>query len=292
MSHYQTLALLLGFLAAPGGAATLTVEGTASPAWVERSGAPREPLAVGMALANGDRVVTGSGSRALLRLADGSAVKLGENAVLALDGLGGRSGDRARTIVTASLDVLRGAFRFTTELFGRQRAGRDVKVRLATVTTGVRGTDLFGKSEEQRDLVCLIEGSIEVRRGTDAPVPLDQPLDFYVAPRDGSTPTKSKASRQQLQQWTAETELGAVPGGARRGGGFQVEVSAANEQQSALRDYDILREAGFPAVIRPEAAETGTVYRVRIGNVPTEEDARALAGKVRALGFPTAAAGR
>src|SRR5262249_39986566 len=83
----------------------------------------------------------------------------------------------------------RGAPRFTTDLFARREAARDVKIRIASVTAGIRGTDIWGKSDDRRDLVCLIEGKVEVSRGSDAPVTLDQPLDFYVAPKDGSAPT-------------------------------------------------------------------------------------------------------
>src|SRR6185436_18615166 len=152
----------------------------------------RAPLEVGMVLRDRDRVVTGAGARALLMLADGSAVKLGENATLTVDGLAEKQDDRARKLVTASLDVARGAFRFTTDLFAKGRAARDVNIRIATVTAGIRGTDLWGKSDDQRDLVCLIEGRIEVARLADAPVTLDQPLDFFVAPKDGTPPTKAK----------------------------------------------------------------------------------------------------
>src|SRR5262249_23583533 len=152
------LAFLGALLALPAAAATMSVEGTVSPAWVERAGAAdRVPLEVGMTLQNRDRVVTGSGSRALLKLADGSAVKLGENAVLNLDGLAEKQEDRARKLVTASLDVARGAFRFTPGIFARQNFDRNVTIRVATVTAGIRGTDLWGKSDDQRDLVCLLE---------------------------------------------------------------------------------------------------------------------------------------
>ena len=277
-------------LAAPVHAATLTVEGMASPAWVERAGtAERVPLEVGMALRNQDRVVTGDGSRALLRLADGSAVKLGENALLNLDGLAEKQDDRARKLITASLDVARGAFRFTTDLFAKQQAGRDVKIRVATVTAGIRGTDIWGKSDERRDLVCLIEGKVEVSRGSDAPVTLDQPLDFYVAPRDGSAPTKARVDQRQLDAWAAETELGMAAGAVRRGGRFRVDVSASVDQQTTLRDYDTLRQGGFPAVIQ---ALKGPQYRVRIVNIPTRKDAQALVEKLKSIGMEHAAVGR
>jgi hypothetical protein len=285
--------LVIALLVAPAAAATLTVEGTVSPAWVERAGAPeRMPLEVGMTLQDRDRILTGTGSRALLKLADGSAVKLGENAVLNLDGLGEKPGGGVRRIVTASLDIARGAFRFTTDLFAKGRAERDVKIRVATVTTGIRGTDLWGKSDDRRDLVCLIEGKVEVSRGADTPVTLDQPLDFYVAPKDGKPPIKAKVDQRQLDEWSAETELGTARGGARRGGRFSVNASATEDQQTALRDYDTLRRAGYPAILRPVKQEGAVEYRVRIPDLPTRTDAQAVVEKVKALGLSGAAIGK
>jgi hypothetical protein len=54
------------------------------------------------------------------------------------------------------------------------------------VTAGIRGTDLWGKSNDARDLVCLLEGKISVGAEGHPAVTLDQPLDFYQNPRDGS----------------------------------------------------------------------------------------------------------
>ena len=131
----STLSLLAALIAAPAAAASQSVEGTVSPAWVERAGsAERVPLAPGMTLQNRDRVVTGEGSRALLKLADGSAFKLGENATLNLDGLAEKRSDRARRLVTASLDVAQGAFRFTTGIFSKLTAERDVTITVSSVT--------------------------------------------------------------------------------------------------------------------------------------------------------------
>src|SRR5512132_3195359 len=59
--------------AAPGA----LVEGVQMPAWVER-GNETIPLTPGMALRDRDRVRTGDNARILLRMAEGSAVKLGE----------------------------------------------------------------------------------------------------------------------------------------------------------------------------------------------------------------------
>src|SRR4029077_18866230 len=62
------------------------VEAVQMPAWVERGGASH-PLVAGMELKDDDQVRTGSGSRVLLRTADGSAVKLGEKGSLFLGGM-------------------------------------------------------------------------------------------------------------------------------------------------------------------------------------------------------------
>ena len=52
------------------------VEGLQMPAWLTRDG-ERLPLALGAQLRTGDTVTTGAGSRVVLRMPEGSAVKLG-----------------------------------------------------------------------------------------------------------------------------------------------------------------------------------------------------------------------
>ena len=67
------------------------VEGVQMPAWLERA-SERRPLSVGMELKAGDMVRTGAGSRALVKLSEGSLVKLGENASLAINEINANSG--------------------------------------------------------------------------------------------------------------------------------------------------------------------------------------------------------
>src|SRR3954468_3544727 len=120
----------------------MQVEGIRLPAWVVRDG-QRQPLALGAALKNGDQVSTGTNARVLLRLGDGSMVKLGENASLQLSNLVQQPRDR---FIAATLKVLEGAFRFTTETTMKFRAKRDITVQFATLTAGIRGTDIWGKN--------------------------------------------------------------------------------------------------------------------------------------------------
>src|SRR5262245_66188123 len=76
-----------------------SVEGVQMPAWVERDGR-RTALLPGMELRAGDQIYTGAGSRALVRLAEGSVVKLGENGTLRLTRI-----DRSQEIFRAALGV-------------------------------------------------------------------------------------------------------------------------------------------------------------------------------------------
>src|SRR3954469_22345945 len=85
---WMLLALAAESVIAAAPPPTLVVDAVQMPAWVERANGARDALVVGRVLRNKERVVTGAGARAWLRLADGSLAKLGENGQLGLDDLG------------------------------------------------------------------------------------------------------------------------------------------------------------------------------------------------------------
>ncbi len=277
------LAAILMLAAASVLAATspgIVVEGVQMPAWVEHAGGARAPLAIGMILNNKDRIYTGPGSRALLRLVDGSLIKLGENGLLALDDLGQKT-TKLTNVVTASLDVVNGAFRFTTQAFSTFRGQRDIKVQIATITAGIRGTDLWGKADATRDIVCLIEGRITVVRGNDSFI-MDQPMLFYIAPRNEPPLPVAPVSQEQLDIWALETDIAVFGTGAiRKGGKWRVSLVEANNQGDALRVYNQLRSAGYAAEIRSEKTKVGPIFSVRISNLPNQREAAVLAVKLR-----------
>ena len=275
---FFALLMLAATPVAAAGRPALVVEGVQMPAWVEHANGARDPLAIGMALTNKDRIFTGPESRALLRLADGSLIKLGENGLLALDDLGQKK-IQLKDVVTASLDVVSGAFRFTTQALYKFHGERDVKVRIVTITAGIRGTDVWGKADSTRDIVCLIEGKITVARERDAFV-MDQPLSFYIAPKNEPALPVAPVSQKQLDQWSLETDIASGAGAMRKGGKWRVYVAAADNQGDALGIYEQLRSAGYAAEIRPVKNASGTLYRVRISNLPGKPDAEALAGKL------------
>lgn len=276
------LLMVMMMVAVPGLARTLTVEAVVSPAWVERAGGAREPLQPGLLLRDGDRVLTGSGARALLRVAEGSAVKLGENAQLRVDRLADR-GVTTERVVSGTLDVLQGAFRFTTRLFGSPQARRDINIRIVTVTAGIRGTDVWGKSSPERDVVCLIEGRIYVQHREQA-FTMQDPLSFFIAGRDGSRQPVAPVPEAQLKEWAEETEIAPASGASRSGGKHRLTLAAAADEPTATALAQRLRAEGYPLRLRAYRAAAGLRYEAYIAGLASAQDAAALAGALRRAG--------
>ena len=276
--------LMIVLFAVSAGASAQTpdfvVEGVQSPAWIERAGR-REPLSVGMRLSDRDRVISGKDARVLLRMPEGSFVKLGADGRLELDRLAVREEPQS-ALMTAALNVVKGAFRFTTQAASRFQARREVDVRIAsTITVGIRGTDLWGKAADDRDIVCLIEGDIRVQREGEAAFAMDQPLSFYIAPKNAPALPVAPVSKEQLNTWSAETEIQPRAGATRAGGDWIVYVGDITYQSQATVLQGVLREAGYPAELHPLELRGNVFYRVRIRNLPSHDEANALAERLR-----------
>ncbi|MGA7594744.1 MAG: FecR domain-containing protein [Gallionella sp.] len=291
-------------------APNVVVQAIQMPAWLQR-GATTRPLSVGMVIRDDDKLITGTDARVLLRSADGSAIKLGEQATLTLSGLEQRRGNNS--LFRALLDVAKGAFRFTTAAVARLRP-RDVTVRVAGATVGIRGTDVWGKvggkmsvaamekamgkslsdiNKEGRfdfDVVCLIEGKISVTPGSAAPFVMDQPQTFYVMRKDAPPLPVASLASEQLAKWAAETEIAKGQGASRAGGKWKVTLLTANNQRDALAAYDQLRSAGYDARIRP--LPDGE-FLLHITQLPSRAEAQALAHKLTGkMGITSPTVGR
>ena len=273
MRAWLMAAVLLGAAWQVSAAPAAVVEGVQMPAWVDRGGRSY-PLAPGMELRSGDHLRTGAESRVLLRLGEGSAVKLGENAALRIVELA-----PSESVFRSALHMLQGAFRFTTAVAVKQRR-RDVRVNVATVTLGIRGTDVWGRSRDERQIVCLIEGSVEVGAPGEAPVTLDQPRQFYQRDQ-GQTQPLGFVQPQQLEQWARETEIEPGRGAAQRAGRWRVQLLSTADMRRALALSEQLREAGYAARIIPDKDRETRLYRVRIQGLASKADAEALAARLR-----------
>jgi hypothetical protein len=250
-----------------------TVEGVQMPAWVERNGV-KSPLLPGMELKPGDQVVTGGESRALIKLAEGSMVKLGANGQLRFVEL-----NATQQLFKGVLDVLEGAFRFTTDVAGKNRK-REVSIRASQVTTGIRGTDVWGKAAAGNEIVCLIEGAVEVTAQGEPPLRLDQPLQFYRRV-DGKAQPVGAVERSQLETWSAMVDLQQGKGVARAGGRVTLELGRFDSRSAAIGVREDVRKAGYPAVMTPIRGKQQTTYVVRVRQLASRAEANALAEQLR-----------
>lgn len=275
MKMKTLLALLFAIVSLPALAQPAAViDGVQMPAWRERDG-NRAPLVPGMELRAGDRILTGKDARVLVKLAEGSVVKLGENGRLVLT-----EARPAKELFKAALQVLEGAFRFTTDLAAKAKK-RDVTVAVDQVTIGIRGTDFWGRSRADRQIVCLIEGAIQVGAAGEKPVTMDQPRQFYQRDKGKTLPVGLVEARQ-LGDWAVETEIADGKGALRRGGRFSVQLAASDKQDPALRAVrDQLRAAGYPAEFAQRKEGNKLTHVVRIRQLPSREEAQALASQLK-----------
>lgn len=252
-------------------AQSVRVEAVQYPAWLERGG-NTVPLAPGIELEARDKVRTGADARAVLRFREGSTVKLGENARFEIERV------ESRGIFRAALQVISGAFRFTTEALAR-RQRRDISIRVRNITAGIRGTDVWGKSTNERDLVCLLEGKVSVASEGKEPVTLENPFDFYQKPRDGEAQV-ARVDAKQIEIWSAETEIAREGPAARVGGTWRVVASKFERRDLALGLSRRLRANGYPSQV---IDEPGGIFVVQIAGLAGEPEARALMAKLRGI---------
>ncbi len=273
---FAVLALLAALPASMALAApAATVEAVQAPAWRDRDGRSM-PLEPGMEIKSGDVLRTGAGARAYLMLAEGSRVKLGESARFTLHS---RSLQPEKAF-RAALDVLAGAFRYTTGKL-RKAMPRDVAIRVGTATIGVRGTDVWGRTDKDGDLVALLEGRIEITRAGQS-TEMAEPMTFYDAPAGKAAEVKP-LDAEVFARLARETEIVAGDGAAGLKGKWKVVAGAAPTQAAALDIYDEARGAGFAARIKPLQGEGDTWrYEVVIGGFATAAEAGIAATRLKA----------
>ncbi len=268
--------LALLFATAVLAAAPATVEAVQSPAWRDRGGVT-VPLAAGMELKSGDVLRTGSGARVYLMLAEGSRVKLGEAAQFTFN----TTSLRPEKSFRGALDIVTGAFRFTTARL-KKALPRDVAIRVGTSTIGIRGTDLWGKTDKDGDLVALLEGRIEITRAGQT-TELAQPMTYFDAPTGKAAEVKALDS-ETLVRLARQTEIMVGDGAARARGKWRVLAGTVASEEAALELYDRIRNAGFAARIRPRAAEGGGwSYELRLVGYSSAAEAEVAAARLKAV---------
>lgn len=280
VSTLSGLVLVFGLLAgpvsaAPGNSVEATViHAVQSPAWIQ-SAAERIPARPGYIMRDGDRLLTGRGGRAQVDLPEGSRVKLGEETDFRTSRLVERE-DEEGGFFSAALDVLKGAFRFTTGLAGQERR-RSVDIKVGVLTAGIRGTDLWGRSGDDGDFVVLLEGRIEMATSGMAPDILTEPLDGRIVPKgQDQMQSMPDVTMDVVQQLAPQTELDPDRGALQVGGKLQLVLASSRYPRGVEAIQARLAEAGYPAYIEAVPINDTMWHRVVIDHLPDVANAQKL----------------
>jgi hypothetical protein len=273
----QTCLTVMSLLAMPSSAfaAAATVELLQMPAWID-SGGSVEPLRPGDAIHAGDRILTGDASRIRVLMADNSHVKLGEAGEIDFRAI--EQGDAANPF-TGIIDVVKGAFRYTT-LKSKKVFKRDIRFHVRSISAGIRGTDIWGRSTDASNLLALIEGEITASVDGGPEFTMDQPLTFFELTPSVRTANVITVDMNTLQQWAAETETQSGAGVVGTGGQWHVNIASVRDSSNLQAFTGELHKAGY-ATATESVTVNGVVYtRIQVRHFLTERDARAFASAI------------
>jgi hypothetical protein len=263
--------------ASPG----ITVEAVQMPAWTSRDG-KRRPLSPGDTVSTAQEIETAASAGLVLKMAEGSIVRLGEKTRLGVQRLEVNDAD-GRIAVRSELKLFDGFFRFATSAVAKVAGQREIDVSLRTATIGIRGTDFWSMTDAEHDAACLFEGNIALATRDQGALTLDKPTAFWA--RFFNQPVKpvGNATPDELAKFLKSTELSPGKGVAVMGGRWRVVAAAAGSDTAAQALATRLREAGYPTQVRAKEAQGKKVHEVRINGFATRDDAQAILDKIAAV---------
>lgn len=260
-------------------ATTTVVEAIQLPAWVERNG-QRRAAEPGVQLRAYDKAITAGDARMLLRMSDRSMIKLGENTEFLIEKLAVRQPQAAGpSELSATLRLVTGVFRYATDYSSKALGNkRDINLKMATATVGIRGTDFWSMTDAAHDAVCMFEGKVEVVRDNKPGIVLDKPGAFWVVFTGEAEKPAGQATPDQLAKFIGQAEMQPGQGIVLQGGQWRTVAGLMPNgvQANALRTN--LQAAGYPAEVLAKDGQ----FEVRINQLATREDAEAVLKQLQA----------
>lgn len=268
-----TLLILLSISSAAFAESLISVKALNYPVWAER-GDTIVPLSPGSDLEEADIINTGNRGRAWLSMADGSVIKLGENANFRI-GKAGYTEENGESVLDAVFDVVKGAFRFTTGFFNPLRtSSHRVSMNVGTMTAGIRGTDIWGKSTDEEAFIALIEGSIEIISDGSPATTLDEPLSLYRKATDQIADPVTTVSMETVLSLAPETELSDTAGIASSEGSFDLVLMSLSNPFYADDLKNFLQQHGYAATTARAIVDEINYTRVLLTGFDSADAAR------------------
>ncbi len=268
-------------------AASMAVEAVQMPAWTGADSA-REPLAPGDMVSRSQEVHTAAGAALVLRMPEGSIVRLGEKTQLSVQRLEVDTAS-GRTAVRSQLKLLEGFFRFATSSVAKAAGSREIEVSLRTATVGIRGTDFWSMTDAAHDAVCLFEGKVAVASQEQGEMSLEKPTAFWARFFERPMQPVGNATPDQLATFLNSTEIKPGRGIAIPDGVWRVVALRTSNSREALQLAGRLRAAGYPARLRGAGSGTSLVV---IEQLATQEDAQFVLDRIASVQGVQGAVGR
>jgi len=247
------------------------------PVWIERLG-QRYPIRPDMELRENDIVETGTSGRVWIKFSDESLLKIGSGTRLEIDNLNLDQGNKG--ILEGILHFVGGVFRYTAAP-ADNKIERNLSVRLATMTVGIRGTDIWGRVQKDISMVCLIRGKIRVQPNDDEGFEMNRPLTFAKVSKDGHAEKIAEVDPDQLKKWAAKTELVSGTGLSTTNGVWVVNL-VSYQKRMAIQDIEQrLQKAGFAVEHTTVTVKGKTFYRLSVPHLESKQEAMSLAKRLK-----------
>jgi hypothetical protein len=259
----------------------LVVDAVQMPAWVNRDGR-RQPLSPGDTVTTAEEVETAASAGLVMRLPEGSLIRLGEKTRLGIQRLEARP-EEGFTAVRSELKLFDGFFRFATSAVAKAVGQREIDVNLRTATVGIRGTDFWSMTDDKHDATCLFEGRVDLATRDQGALTLEKPTAFWARFFDRPVQPVGVATPDELAKFLKSTEIQPGQGVAVPGGRWRVVAAALADEKAAAALAVRLRAEGYPAVTRAKTLAGKPAHEVRINGLATRADAEAVLAKIKPL---------
>ncbi len=260
----NVLIFLMLFNGAVFAKSSIVVDTVIYPAWIQQG---NEKIAIypGMEISESDNIVTGENGKVWFKMIEGSTIKIGEKAQIVFTEIETQTN---RSVFNSVVKVLKGAFRFTTAKVASNRWKRNIDFKIGAITAGVRGTDIWGKSNSEKDLVCLLEGKIEVNSQHDDSIVMDQPLDYYVVNNDKNKSILGVIELATVKKWAQQTAIKRHQGVVKAHGKWSLVMGVFSNQKNANNLVAKLSTLGYHAQVVKE----GSKLRVAVNGFVSKKD--------------------